>query len=119
MFNATTIGMGLGGPAARLLAWGLGNWFGIVIVITPPKFLEQGAGGLGRGWLEPAVITFRVTVGGKVVEKRFEIPMLLNAIVTASFIRAGRIPKMLPIKVIVEPVESVIKVEVKEYESKS
>jgi hypothetical protein len=119
LFNCTTIGLGLGGPAARLLAWGLGSWVEVEIVIQPSRLAEQGAGGLGRGWVEPAIVTFRVRLGERVVEKRFEVPVVLNAMVTASFIRAGRIPKMIPVKIIVEPVESVVKVEVKDYELKS
>lgn len=69
MYNITTLGMGLGFSSNRLLAWGLGSWFEIVIEI--PSF----------GYFRPVegeekperVIIIRIRFGKIYIEKKYKI----------------------------------------------
>ena len=76
MFNTTTIGMGLGNGANRLLAWGLGSFFGVVIHIVPSKYISSGSGGGAadgrRTYLFGAFdVVITVNFQGQTHEKRF------------------------------------------------
>lgn len=86
MYNATTIGAGLGFLPSRLLAWGLGSWIAVEIeIIEVPRVIWHGGGGRVFKVVPEKRVIITVRFGRFEVARTYRIPDMI-AQVAAKFI---------------------------------